>query len=215
MVETQLAARDITDPRVLGVFRDVPRHAFVPDSQKAFAYEDRPLPIGRSQTISQPYMMAYIVQNMALKGDEIVLEVGCGSGYLAAVLGRLAKQVYTIDRYPEFVYHARAVYKQLGITNVEVIEGEGLRGYPEAAQYDVILVSAHGPSVPETLLDQLKIGGALFMPIGPPTVQTLYKIIKQLNGFQEVPLGECRFVPLVVDVIEGVDDDYDGELEEP
>jgi protein-L-isoaspartate(D-aspartate) O-methyltransferase len=166
MVTTQLAGRGVRDPRVLGAMRDVPRHLFVPEAVARDAYEDRPLPIGEGQTISQPYMVAAMTAALAPGPADRVLEVGTGSGYQAAILARLARSVVTIERHPALAARARAAMDALGITNVRVVVGDGSNGYPDEAPYDRILVTAGAPAVPESLKEQLADGGRLVIPVG-------------------------------------------------
>jgi protein-L-isoaspartate(D-aspartate) O-methyltransferase len=197
MVRTQLQRRGITDARVLQAMREVPRHAFVPPEWLSEAYSDRPLPIGEEQTISQPYMVAIMVQSLALQGHERVLEVGSGSGYQAAVLGRLAGQVYTIEYFPTLADHASAVLQRLGYTNVHVIVGDGGLGLPQHAPYAGIIVAAAASHVPQSLLDQLADGGRLVIPLGSLTGQELLLITRQGKAYTETRSIPCRFVPLL------------------
>jgi protein-L-isoaspartate(D-aspartate) O-methyltransferase len=199
MVRLHLAARGISDPRVLDSFRAVPRESFVPERLTEFAYEDAPLPIGQGQTISQPYIVAVTVQALALKGDERVLEVGTGSGYAAAVLARAARHVYTIERVRELAESAKERLARLGFANVEVTCGDGSLGWPEHAPYDAIAVAAGGPRAPAALLSQLAIGGRLVIPIGDDeSSQVLTRITRQgETQFETEPLADVRFVPLI------------------
>ena len=166
MVETQLRARDIKDERVLAAMNTVPRHELVPEKYRRHAYIDNPLPIGESQTISQPYIVAYMTEQLELEGDERVLEVGTGSGYQAAVLGELVAEVYTIEIVPLLAARAKKDLARLGYKNVHVREGDGYRGWPENAPFDAVIVTAAPNHVPQPLLDQLRIGGRLVLPVG-------------------------------------------------
>jgi len=197
MVERQLVARGIRSPRVLAAFRDVPRDAFVPSISRDEAYADTPLPIGEGQTISQPYIVAVMAEALALRGDERVLEVGTGSGYAAAILAQLAREVVTIERHASLADDARARLARLGIGNVVVVQGDGTLGVPDRAPYDAIVAAAAGPRVPEALLGQLARGARLVMPVGPPTEQVLVRVTRTDEGFRTETLDAVRFVPLV------------------
>jgi protein-L-isoaspartate(D-aspartate) O-methyltransferase len=198
MVRRQLVRRGIQDPRVIEAFRQVPRERFIPASLAEFAYDDSPLPIAESQTISQPYIVAAMTEALALRGDERVLEVGTGSGYAAAILARVAREVVTIERHASLADTARARLAELGFANVVVLTGDGTLGAPAHAPFDAIIVAAGGPTVPETLLAQLAPGGRLVMPVGPTLEeQRLVRITHQGDQFSEEELGAVRFVPLV------------------
>ena len=199
MVEKQLAARGIADLRVLRAFSLVPREDFVPRALAPFAYRDAPLPIGDGQTISQPYIVALTVEALQLQGDEHVLEVGTGSGYAAAILSRLAKEVFTIERLGSLAEQARQRLSRLGYLNVTVVEGDGTLGLPDFAPYDAIAVAAAGPEVPRALLEQLAPGGRLVIPIGPDEGnQLLVRVVRDRSGqFHQETLTEVRFVPLI------------------
>jgi protein-L-isoaspartate(D-aspartate) O-methyltransferase len=198
MVDLHLAGRGIADERVLAAFRSVPRHEFVPEGLAEFAYADAPLPIGREQTISQPYIVALTAEALRLRGDERVLEIGTGSGYAAAVLSRLAREVFTVERLPELAAQARERLERLGFTNVHVLCGDGTLGWSEHAPYDAIAVAAGGPEIPRALLDQLAPGGRLVIPVGrEETSQTLVRVTRENGSFRTEPLGEVRFVPLI------------------
>lgn len=197
MVRDQLQRRGITDTRVLQAMREVPRHLFVPPERRRDAYSDRPLPIGEEQTISQPYMVAVMLQSLALPGNARVLEVGTGSGYQAAVLSRLATQVYTMEYFPTLAEQARAVLERLGYTNVQVIVGDGSVGLPQYAPYDGIVVPAAAPRVPQPLLEQLEAGGRLVIPVGEATAQELLIVTRQGNTYTQERSVPCRFVPLL------------------
>jgi protein-L-isoaspartate(D-aspartate) O-methyltransferase len=196
MVQDQLVSRDIRDPNVLAAMRKVPRHLFVPDALRGQAYEDRPLPIGNDQTISQPYIVALMVQSLELKGSEKVLEIGTGSGYEAAVLASVCAQVFSIERIPELAAAAKSALASLGIHNVSIEVGDGTLGWPEHSPYDAIVISAAAPQIPRPLISQLKDDGALLIPIGEEDFQNLVRIRKTKAGLREDYLGECKFVKL-------------------
>ncbi|HJQ96783.1 MAG TPA: protein-L-isoaspartate(D-aspartate) O-methyltransferase, partial [Candidatus Polarisedimenticolaceae bacterium] len=195
MVVQQLQARGISDPRVLAAMRKVPRHELIPEGNRADAYGDHPVPIGEGQTISQPLIVAYMTECLELTGSEKVLEVGTGSGYQAAILGELAREVYSIEIVPSLAKRAAEDLKRLGYTNIHVREGDGYRGWPEEAPFDGIIITAAPPQVPQPLLDQLKIGGRLVAPIGVD-VQQLVRITRTATGFSEEKLVPVRFVPM-------------------
>jgi protein-L-isoaspartate(D-aspartate) O-methyltransferase len=197
MVEQQLRARDIVDARVLEAMERVPRELFVPDELKARAFDDAALPIGAGQTISQPYMVARIAEELGLDGDERVLDVGTGSGYQAAVLAELADEVHTIERIPELAERARASLAAAGYENVSVYVGDGSRGLPEHAPYDAIAVAAAAPSFPQALYDQLRTGGRLVVPVGGRRGQRLEVVVRSPEGPAVIRSVPCRFVPLV------------------
>jgi protein-L-isoaspartate(D-aspartate) O-methyltransferase len=197
MVERQLRGRDITDERVLGAMERVPRELFVPEGLRDRAFDDAALPIGAGQTISQPYMVARIAEELGLDGDERVLDVGTGSGYQAAVLAELADEVHTIERIPELAEQARANLVAAGYDNVTVHVGDGSRGLPEHAPYDAIAVAAAAPSFPQALYDQLTNGGRLVVPVGGRRGQRLEVIVRSPEGPAVIRSVPCRFVPLV------------------
>jgi protein-L-isoaspartate(D-aspartate) O-methyltransferase len=197
MVEEQLRRRGISDPRVLEAMAKVPRHLFVPENYRASAYEDRPLPIGEGQTISQPYMVALMTQELALKGREKVLEIGTGSGYQAVILAEICGRVYTSERIETLSNGARKRIKSLGYENVEFIIGDGTEGYPLAAPYDGIIVTAACPDLPPPLIDQLKEGGRLVVPLGERYQQILTIAVKKKGGVTLRESVPCVFVPLV------------------
>lgn len=199
MVDYQIAARGVRDPRVLEALRTVPRESFVPERLAEFAYEDTPLPIDAEQTISQPYIVALMAEALELSPGDRVLEVGAGSGYAAAVLGRLVDEVRAIERHRVLAEQAARRMERLGYSNVHVVHGDGTLGLPEHAPYDAIVVAAGGPDVPPALVDQLAPGGRLVIPIGPdPRLQELVRIRKdERGGFSRENLGGVRFVPLV------------------
>jgi protein-L-isoaspartate(D-aspartate) O-methyltransferase len=199
MVATQIAARGIDDPAVLAAMREVPREAFLTPELLEFAYEDSPLPIEEGQTISQPYIVALMCAALRLRPADRVLEVGTGSGYAAAVLARIAREVFTIERHGHLAEIAAARLHEFGITNVSVQHGDGTLGWPEHAPYDAIVVAAGGPMVPEPLLDQLAVGGRLVIPIGEGRAcQQLVRITRETaDQFVREELGDVRFVPLI------------------
>jgi len=199
MVEHQIAARGIRSKTVLGALRKVPREAFLPEALREFAYEDSPLPIAAGQTISQPYIVALMTEALDLKGGERVLEIGTGSGYAAAVLGEIAADVYTVERIGELADKASSTLRASGYGNVHVVHSDGTLGWAAAAPYDAIIVAAGGPTVPETLKEQLKVGGRLVIPVGTdPRAQELVRItrISQVE-FKSEDLADVRFVPLI------------------
>ncbi|HEX9633486.1 MAG TPA: protein-L-isoaspartate(D-aspartate) O-methyltransferase [Gemmatimonadales bacterium] len=197
MVRRDLRQRDITDRRVLATLASVPRERFVPADLCAEAYADRPLPIGYGQTISQPYIVALMTQAAGLTRHSRVLEVGGGSGYHAAVLGRLAGQVWSVERVPELAAAARHRLRALGVGNVHVLVGDGRHGYPAAAPFHAILVAAATADPPPALLQQLAPGGRLVIPLGPPDVQDLVVWERTASGTTRRVLCPCCFVPLV------------------
>ena len=194
-----LAAREITDARVLAALTRVPRERFVPDSLHDRAYENIALPIAAGQTISQPLMVALMTQELRLRGDERVLEIGTGSGYQTAVLAELAAEVVTIERIEELSQRARGLLEQLRYTNIEYRVGDGSLGCPERAPYDAIIVTAGAPDYPAPLYRQLKIGGRLVIPVGDETSQTLRVVTKGDEGPDIRDAGGCRFVRLIGD----------------
>jgi protein-L-isoaspartate(D-aspartate) O-methyltransferase len=199
MVRRQIEARGIRDARVAAAMRRVPREVFVAPEFAAYAYDDMPLPIAEGQTISQPYIVALMAEAAAIGPDDRVLEVGAGSGYAAAVLGEMAREVHTVERHARLAGEARDRLRRLGYGNVEVHEGDGQGGWPEAAPFDAILVAAAGGSVPEPLLQQLAPSGRLVMPVGEAHgAQRLLRLKKLADGqFEEEDLGPVAFVPLV------------------
>ncbi len=199
MVVEQLEARGIVDARVLEAMRSVPREKFLEAEQADEAYVDRPLPISCEQTVSQPYTVARMAQVAAISPADRVLEVGAGSGYGAAILGKLASRVWSIERAPKLARRAGAVIAELGFSNVTVLRGDGTRGWPPAAPFDAIVVTAAAPDVPPALRDQLAIGGRLIIPIGRAEApQRLVKIVRKgPQDFEQEDLGSVAFVPLV------------------
>lgn len=197
MVECQLRGRGIEDRRVLEAMGSVPRERFVPEDVRSRAYADSALPIGHRQTISQPWVVAAICQALRLRGPERVLEVGTGSGYSAAVLARLAREVTSIERIPELAELARQALAELGLTTVRVITGDGSRGDPEGAPYDAIAVHAASPHAPSSLLDQLGDGGRLVVPIAEGGSDMLTVFRREGAELRREAIGPCRFVPLI------------------
>ena len=197
MVNQQLIPRDISDKRVLEAFLKVPRHRFVPENMRAYAYDDCALPIGHSQTISQPYMVAVMTEKLALKGDEKVLEIGTGSGYQAAILAQLCNKVYSVERVEPLSRQAEKTIKELNYSNVEFIVADGTLGHEKEAPYDGIIVTAGCRDIPRPLLDQLKDGGRLVIPLGEFFQQILTTVTKKgakVSSQESVP---CVFVPLI------------------
>ena len=198
MVERQLRARGIEDERVLAAMRRVPRDLFVPAELRAHAYDDAALPIGLGQTISQPYMVALICAQLALRGHEKVLDVGTGSGYQAAVLAELAGEVHSIERVPELAANARAALADAGYGDrVTVHVGDGTQGLPEQAPFTAVAVAAAAPDVPPALYDQLELRGRLVVPVGSRSDQRLEVVVRTLEGPAVLRSVPCRFVPLV------------------
>jgi len=197
MVEEQIRERGVTNPRVLEAMLAVPRHAFVPPECAATAYADQPLPIGEGQTISQPFMVAAMTEALELAGNERVLEVGTGSGYQAAVLGLLARELYTIESHPALGLAAQERLARLGYANVHVHVGDGTLGLPEVAPFDAIIVTAAAPRTPPPLLAQLADGGRLVIPVGESDHQELLQVRKRGSETTSRALHCCRFVPLV------------------
>ena len=199
MVAHQIQERGVRSRAVARAMQEVPREEFMSEEMREFAYADAPLPIGEGQTISQPYIVAYMTEALELEGGERVLEVGTGSGYAAAVLSRIARQVYTIERHPSLARGARKTLERLGYRNVQVIEGDGTKGYPAGAPYDAIVVAAGGVEVPQTLKNQLAIGGRLVIPVGPtPREQRLVRVTRtDDDNYEQEDLLPVRFVPLI------------------
>ncbi|PZA11581.1 protein-L-isoaspartate O-methyltransferase [Rhodopseudomonas palustris] len=199
MVERQIVARGIRDPLVLAAMRKVPREVFLPESKRDLAYEDAPVPIAAEQTMSQPYIVALMAEALLLQGGDNVLEVGAGSGYAAAVLGEIAGHVTTVERIAALADAAAAKLAELGYRNIDLQQGDGTRGWPQAAPYDAIVVAAAGPQVPESLKAQLKIGGRLVMPVGADQhAQELVRLTRLGPAdFTREHLDDVRFVPLL------------------
>ena len=204
MVRTQLEARDIREERVLDAMRRVDRAAFVPPDHKAHAYEDRPLPIGAGQTISQPYMVALMTQSLDLAGTERLLEIGTGSGYQTAILARLAAEVYTIEVHATLLERARRALEGVGCANVHYRVGNGRAGWPEAAPFDRILCAAAAGDIPAAWLEQLGDPGVLLTPVGGFAGQILVRLEKRGGSVDRIEFCPCRFVPLVGEEEEGV-----------
>lgn len=197
MVRTQLAERGIRDLRVLAAMRSVPRHEFVPESFWHDAYEDHPLPIGEGQTISQPYIVAAMLEHLALQPADRILEIGTGSGYVTALLSLLCAQVYSVERHPQLAALAEATLERLHHQNVKIRVADGSQGWPKYAPFHAILVSAATPEMPPALFAQLHEGGRMVVPVGPPFSQELH-LIRKVAGKPEINILEgCRFVPLV------------------
>jgi protein-L-isoaspartate(D-aspartate) O-methyltransferase len=188
---------EIKDERVLAAMARIPRERFVPPEERQLAYEDRPLPIGLDQTISQPFIVALMTQELGLTGSERVLEIGAGSGYQAAILAELARTVITVERLPTLAETARKVLSSLGYANITVHLAKETLGWPEEAPYDAIIASAAAPRVPPDLLAQLAIGGRMVIPVGSRYVQELYKITRRRKKNTIQNLGGCRFVSLI------------------
>lgn len=196
MVERQLAVRGIDDARILAAFEEIPRHLFMPETIRHAAYKDRALEIGFGQTISQPFIVAYMIDLLGLTGTERILEVGTGSGYQAAILSRLAAEVHTIELIPDLAERAAHVLREIGVTNVFIHVGDGSQGWPEAAPYDAIIVAAAGPHVPHSLLEQLADHGRMIVPVGERGFQRLELWQREGESFVEETLIPVAFVPL-------------------
>jgi protein-L-isoaspartate(D-aspartate) O-methyltransferase len=197
MVDSQLRARDITDRRVLAAMGQVPRHRFVRPVDRPLAYTDAPLPIGHRQTISQPYIVALMTQLVEPRPEDTLLEIGTGSGYQAAILATLARRVISVERIPELAAQARQVLSELGIMNVEIIEGDGTRGYAAEAPYAGIVVTAGAPRLPEALRDQLDDGGRLVLPVGSRDGQMLERWTRHGGDVHRERITPVAFVPLI------------------
>ena len=196
MVEVQIRARGVADPLVLDAMRRVPRHRFVQDREREIAYGDHPVDIGFGQTISQPYIVGYMTAALALTRDAKVLEIGTGSGYQTAVLAEIAREVYSIELVPEHAARAVQVLAELGYENVQVRQGDGYGGWPEAAPFDGIIVTAAPDHIPQALVEQLKLGGRLVVPVGV-FEQTLLVLTRTEGGMREDDRLAVRFVPMV------------------
>jgi protein-L-isoaspartate(D-aspartate) O-methyltransferase len=199
MVDEQLIPRGIDDPKTLEAMRKVPRHLFVEEAMKDQAYGDFPLPIGRGQTISQPYIVALMTQALGLKGPESVLEIGTGSGYQAAILSQICEKVYTVERIDSLLVQARKVFDSLHYLNILTKLDDGTNGWPEYAPYDAIIVTAGGPRVPDPLVDQLADPGILVIPVGDRGMQHLQQVIKKDGKVTEKTIEYVRFVSLIGD----------------
>ena len=197
MVEEQIVARGIRDPRVIAALKKIPRHLFVEEALQGQAYTDHPLPIGEKQTISQPYMVALMTEALQLTGKEKVLEIGAGSGYQTAVLAEVAKAVFSMERILALTMRARKLLEDLGYGNAEIKFSDGTQGWVEESPFDGIIVTAGAPDVPQPLVDQLAVGGRLVIPVGDAYVQDLLRITKTEEGIRKEDLGGCRFVKLI------------------
>jgi len=197
MVEYQIAARGVSDERVLSAMRELPRHLFVPEPYRSAAYQDSPLPIGQGQTISQPYIVARMTELLQISPEDRVLEIGTGSGYQAAILGKLASEVVSLERIPEVAEMAKKNLESLGLSNVRVVVTDGTEGYPERAPYNAILVTASTPEVPRPLMDQLAEGGRLVAPVGSRDLQELVRLVRKGGEFLRESYGGVVFVPLL------------------
>ena len=197
MVAVQLRARGIRDERVLAAMARVPRHEFVAQEYYEQAYEDHPVPIGEGQTLSQPFIVALMLEALSLAGPETVLEVGTGSGYQAALLAELVRMVYTVERHESLARSAEDVLGRLGYSNIRVLVRDGSQGLPEHAPFDAIVVSAAAPRIPQALFEQLREGGRMIVPVGPAQAQELLLVGKQEGRSMISNLEGCRFVPLI------------------
>lgn len=196
MVRDQLAARGIKDPKVLDAMKNVPRHMFVPENMLSHAYSDEPLPIGEGQTISQPYIVAYMTEVLALQGRERVLEIGTGSGYQTAILAEITQQVFTVELIGDLSYRAQEVLKKLEYTNILYKIGDGTYGWTEKAPFDAIVVTAAPDIVPHALEEQLKIGGRMIIPVGS-AIQELVFVTRGKKKYRRKKMLPVRFVPLI------------------
>ncbi len=199
MVARQIEGRGLRDPAILTAMREVPREAFVSERHRQFAYDDGPLPILEGQTISQPYVVALMIQMLYLKPEDRVLEIGTGSGYAAAILSRIASEVHTVERVESLVQYAQQNLAAVGYENVHVHHGDGTLGWPEYAPYDAIIVAAGGPQIPQALKDQLAVGGRLVMPVGSEQrAQRLVRLTRlDEDEYEQETLSHVRFVPLI------------------
>jgi protein-L-isoaspartate(D-aspartate) O-methyltransferase len=197
MVEEQIVSRGIKDPKLIAAMKKIPRHLFVEEALQNQAYSDHPLPIGEKQTISQPYMVALMTEALLLTGKEKVLEIGTGSGYQTAILAELSEKVFSIERIRPLALRARKLLYELGYFNVEIKIFDGTLGWMDESPFDAIMVTAGSPDIPQTLLDQLAIGGRLVIPVGDAFVQDLIRVIKTEEGIKKEDLGGCRFVKLI------------------
>ncbi len=197
MVENQILARGVTDTGVIAAMTHVPRHLFVSEAMAESAYGDFPLPIGEGQTISQPFIIAEMTQQLELSGSERVLEIGTGSGYQAAILSRIVYKVYTIERNNTLFLQTRKLFDKLKYHNIVTRYSDGTQGWKQESPFDAIIVTAGGNQIPAPLVDQLAIGGRLVMPVGGHHSQELLKVEKTANGIKTTNLGGCRFVKLI------------------
>lgn len=203
MVEYQIRRRGISNYAILKAMKKVPRHLFVPEEKKSHSYEDRPLSIGHGQTISQPYIVAFMTAAITPDKEDKVLEIGTGSGYQAAVLAEIVKEVYTIEIVPALAAQARHRLEELGYDNVHVFTGDGYAGWPDKAPFDAIIVTAAPEEIPPPLLEQLKDGGKMIIPVGPKSyIQSLKLITRKENNFKEKDLIPVRFVPFTGEGVE-------------
>lgn len=198
MVRNQIIARGIKSKAVTDAMRKVPRHMFVPYNTRTFAYNDQPLPIGHNQTISQPYIVAYMTEALDAKPGDKVLEIGTGSGYQAAILAEMGIEVYTIEIIPELAETAKRNLKRTGYNNVNTRLGDGYAGWPEEAPFDAIIITAAPETIPQALVEQLKTGGTMILPVGPrESTQSLKKVVKRSKGIRQTTLLPVRFVPMI------------------
>jgi protein-L-isoaspartate(D-aspartate) O-methyltransferase len=197
MVEEQIFSRGVKDAKLIAAMKKIPRHLFVEEALQNQAYSDHPLPIGEKQTISQPYMVALMTEALLLTGKEKVLEIGTGSGYQTAILAELSEKVFSIERIRPLAIRARKLLYELGYFNVEIKIFDGTLGWMEESPFDAIVVTAGSPDIPQTLLDQLAMGGRLVIPVGDAFVQDLIRVIKTEEGMKKEDLGGCRFVKLI------------------
>ena len=198
MVKQQIMARGVEDPRVLEAMRKVPRHLFVPEKYRAFSYRDHPLPIGQGQTISQPYIVAFMTEALDLKPDEKVLEIGTGCGYQAAILAELVKEVYTIEIVEKLGKRAQRTLEMLGYKNIHVKIGDGYKGWPEKAPFDAVIVTCAPEQIPEALVQQLNDGGRMIIPVGKAgAIQELVRAVKKKGKLKKKEVMRVRFVPMV------------------
>ena len=197
MVATQLRRRGLQDERVLSAMEKVPRHLFIPEQLRRLAYDDEALPVGNAQTISQPFVVGYMLEQLDIAAEHRVLEIGTGTGYQAAILAELAREVFTIERLLDLYEIARNTLSELGYTNIDVIFGDGTTGLPDRAPFDRIIVAAAAPQMPPALFEQLAEGGRMVLPVGAPDMQHLFLIRKQNGSPVTTQLEDVRFVPLV------------------
>jgi protein-L-isoaspartate(D-aspartate) O-methyltransferase len=195
MVEEQIEARGVRDERVLAAMRETPRHLFVPEALREYAYDDRPLPIGSQQTISQPYIVAFMTEQLRPEPDDVMLEIGTGSGYQAAVLSRLVRELISVEIIPELAERAKLALAEDGRNNVQIVVGDGYRGFPTRAPFDGIIVTAAPPEVPAPLLEQLAVGGRMVIPVGEG-IQELLVIERTESGLVRESVLPVRFVPM-------------------
>jgi protein-L-isoaspartate(D-aspartate) O-methyltransferase len=198
MVERQIEARGVRDPRVLTAMRVIPRHEFVDAARRAYAYDDGPLPIGLGQTISQPYIVAWMTELLELKLDDHVLEIGTGCGYQTAVLSKVARHVYSIERVPDLSRQAALALSRIGITNVSLKVGDGFEGWPAHAPYPAILCAAAPVEIPDALTRQLAEGGRMVLPVGPSQAQDMVRLTKLNGRIERESLGPVTFVPMIL-----------------